>query len=175
MKKLLVLMLVLAMAGMANARLTIDVSGGDANIVIKDDGTTSPQPNDEMGAYFLGIETDGSGALSVTNANIVYPGNSVEKDIWDDTDTAELLNSNNYFAYLFLSDVEKPGTALDDLVGVVVNTIQVTGRTAGVWLRLYYDDIGLDNASNPYARVWLPEPMTIALLGLGGLFLRRRK
>jgi len=79
MKKLLVVMLVLSMASMANAALWITVNGGTddveimgsaAVITIDGDGATAPN------TFFLGIDivSDGDGAIGIDSAVVNYTG-----------------------------------------------------------------------------------------------------
>lgn len=174
MNKLLVMLTVLAMATAANAGLTINVNEAMDTITITGDGTTAPP----IGVYLF-VEGPGS----ITGGNVVYPGslaayNELEavaatlgmspentlasfKDFTGKPDLADL-------SYIILADGAVPPAPLE---GTLVGSITLTG-TGPVVLSLVSDDFKtvFDTKSVP-----IPEPITIALLGLGGLLLRRCK
>jgi len=172
MKKLLVLALVLSMATMANAALTLGTSatqaapGSDVAISISGDGS------EPLGIFFLGIALGNPGALSVDNAVISYGGSdtSIMMFTYDDLDMSGQVNSP--FVFVSLNDVPPPGTNQKPLTGTLVSSIKLTMGTGPATLILYQGD-----ATTELGRVTVttPEPVTVGLLGLGTLFLRRRK
>jgi len=181
MRKLLILMLVLGMASMAMATPTITVSN------------TTPQPGDTIQVYITGTaaeaSTDGvtgtggwSGVLAINYAAYGYTGGS---------------------PYLTISPPPTITTYAGGMAGAITSTaVEFIAAAAGTpWDETTDVDIGLwftydvdvsataldgdsevidllDNALANVGQVTIniiPEPMTMALLGLGGLFLRRRK
>lgn len=178
MKKLLVLMMVLGIASAANAALLISVDG----VVDPPDTEVTIMPSDTvvidiwgdgqtgMGDFFLGIGVGGPGTLDVTNAVILYPG----------TDVGIAEGEPGYAPYIgpgvdvpfymvTLTDLAVPPTPLE---GTLVDEILLhcDGPEDVLIVLTDIDGIVLDTQV-----IHQPEPMTIALLGLGGLFLRRRK
>ncbi len=171
MKKVLIVFTVSAMASAANAGLFISVNGivnpPDSEVVLRQgevaiidvhsDGQTM------QGGFLLTIE--GPGALDITEATNAYVPPGYPDSILD------LAGDNS----LILLDLAKPfsvppllpqGTLIDLIklhcegLGDVLLTLS-SGDTTEVMDRMVIHQI--------------PEPMTLALLGLGGLFLRRRK
>jgi len=164
MKKLLFALLVLGLAVSANAGLT-DTS----NTV-----------------------TDGIISWSVVNGKIVGHGDSLGTydgeidpavtDAGGTLDSASAAGIAGYYrnvgasAYSGFTIYAADDTATDTLPNQTIGdwfTIDYT-RTAGT---MYVE---IWNSSNGYANpvgtlTIIPEPITVALLGLGGLFLRRRK
>ncbi|MHC4499924.1 MAG: PEP-CTERM sorting domain-containing protein [Planctomycetota bacterium] len=163
MKKLLVLMLVLGLASVANATtLSWDVG---ASYTLSGTGTVYIVADDALAYVTTWIDdTDASIISSITaltaagdDAAVQNPAQSGYADWWTveaaDTGTPFNIASGNQFA-VALSSVATSGTA----------------------------DLVLDGFS-PYPQggpttlniTFIPEPTTIALLGLGGLFLLRRR
>jgi hypothetical protein len=189
MKKLLVLMLVLGMASMANAVLQISVHNnppggetwdpmnpqdslitiGPSGTLMLDIWTTTPIYLGEGEGYFLlGVATaDGT----LTGGVSKYP-----------TDNEVVYYSGMGTAYL-------PAGEAGDLVGIA--TFRGAGNPiTGIIVDeiLFHCEKAGDGAINLYSTDWvtptlidsviihqIPEPATICLLGLGGLLLRRRK
>jgi hypothetical protein len=180
MKKLLVLMMVLAMAGMANAALLLSVDGvvdppdtqieiapsDEVIIDIWGDGLTDPY------AFLLGIAAgDGSkGSLDISGATVLYPGSEAAIMEFDDQGTADMLGLENPFVYIELTDVAIPPAPLD---GTLVDGIVFHCEALGDVTLVLLDGDGMVMDTQVIHQI--PEPMTVALLGLGGLLLRRRK
>ena len=185
MKKLLIFMLVLGMASLANATLQISVNGDmnpvDSEIwllpsetIMLDIWTTNditPGVNEgtfmEPGAFALvattldgqitgGVNTSGEASLLIY-AYDTYTGKT---GIWASLTLANvsLISANTVLVDQILFHCEQPGDVLIEL--------------------LYdpaYPIYGVSPVLDSVIIHQIPEPMTVLLLGLGGLFLRRRK
>jgi hypothetical protein len=187
MKKLMVLILVLGTAAMANAGLVFTVNGQPSPAEISLNG-----PSD---AISLGIEL-GSGTIRVYD--LVYQLSNAQAELittgygqYPATTWPALFDLQGYAivtnpqkievtaTQLFTEDLAAPQTLMLNMVlhcleeTDVILTVTTTGVGGNYW----------DGGEIPPGTVLstllihqvVPEPMTIALLGLGGLFLRRRK
>jgi hypothetical protein len=160
MKKLLVLMLVLGMVSMATAGLswvdgaTATVNQGDViNLILSGNTTT--------GGYWLDL-TAVDGSVSVT-ALANAGGNA----------TVTLYTTGSYSGYAF---VEASDT-LEPFTNAIGNQFNVAVDSSGLALGDYIlgaDTLG-GNAQYLTLSVVVPEPISMSLLAVGGLFLRRRK
>jgi hypothetical protein len=191
MKKLLVLALVLSMASMANAALWITVDGtagsatpGEtvitatpgATVTISIVGDNTGTASDTYGGteFALGADLTGAGAaLNIDNAVVDYAGNTTNLRLGGGDEGGELIyNSDPAPVFAQLMDVPPQGTALKALSGTLVHGITFVMGSDTVVI-----DLLNENWDTIYSQVTVntPEPITVALLGLGGLFLRRRK
>ncbi len=171
MKNVLIVFTVLAMASAANAALLISVNGvvnppdtevflrpsEVAIIDIHSDGQTV------QGGYLLAIE--GPGVLDITEATNSYIPPGYPDSVLD-------LSGNNT---MILLDMAKPIVPPPILpVGKLIDLIKLHCEGLGdVLLTLSSGDTGAIMDTQVIHQI--PEPITFALLGLGGLFLRRRK
>ena len=188
MKKLLVLMLVLAMASLASAEVTMNIyvngsdpgdeysmAAGDAAITIY--GTVPA--NEYTGVYFIAA---GDGSMS--NGAISTLGNctfaSISPGAFIDPDNEELGTWGDFFADmgyadtatiydLTLADSAYPFVAITGDIFSATLTFASSAATLAI-----IDYTGEEYVTYDTLSI-VPEPMTIALLGLGGLLLRRRK
>jgi len=188
MKKLLVVMLVLTMASVANAALWISVDGvvnppdtsvtlnvSDTAIIdIYGDGLTPG------GVYYLGVHylwPDGprdNGTLNIDSAVILYTGNQTHM-LWNDLpEAAAYYGMENPLIEILLDDLREPGDTnpLVPLSGKLVDNIIFHCDSPHDVLLILGNGVG---EQMDVQVIHQPEPMTMALLGLGGLFLRRRK
>jgi len=170
MKNVLVLLMVLAVASVANAALLISV-----------DGVVNPTAPIELNAsqtVVIDIYSDGTtGSQQEFYLNIAGPGTL------DITQATNTVNPPGYDQSIF--EVE-PGSIFIDLAilggppeppvtaGTIVDNIFLHCDAAGdVTLTLVGGVSGILDTQIIHQNV--PEPVTLALLGLGGLLLRRRK
>ncbi len=176
MKKFLALVLVLALASMAHAGpvLTIRVGGVD----VGSDYTIQPSDNITIGVY-----SDGIGG---TNGK--YSGAMVINPYASDTGAGSWVASSEamYSPPLVLSTGASVSISGPTLLFIATNTVIADSVGAGIGFdALFHCDgegdvtiVIFDDVFGPVDTLTIhqiPEPMTVALLGLGGLFLRRRK
>lgn len=170
MKKLLVLMMVLGLASTANAALTsieiyADGSAAGSTIEVVTSGSITLQiysSNDDSGLAYLDIYDNGL----YTYTAPTFTTNAGDSGGAVDTGTYEGYNSLEVTVSATTSGTITPGVMME----VVVTAGTGTGS---VGIRLV-EGAGYTTVDTTTLNI-VPEPVTIALLGLGGLFLRRRK
>jgi len=177
MKKLLVLLTVLVFASTASATLTA-VAPAEINV-----GDTAGIGIDVAGEQALlsgalvvagDVSVDASGAAMVD-----VPGISDAPFIVDlsaDPDMMAFLDSVGLggATALYYEVIHLGVPAIDVPNGALVSGVTITGLQVGS-ASVNVVDFGTGEIVSTANVTVIPEPMTIALLGLGGLFLRRRK
>ncbi|MHC4425653.1 MAG: PEP-CTERM sorting domain-containing protein [Planctomycetota bacterium] len=166
MKKLLVLTLVLGLASAANAVL-IDVDGQVGQALVNPDTAAVITLISEDTANFLGyviVDAGGSGVLSGVEA-LAGAGNQ---------SSAAAYDVEPEWGLGFELTVASTAVPTDVAIGPQFTlSYSYSGDLApGTTISLYVDPEFEVAAAQTTI---VPEPMTVLLLGLGGLFLRRRK
>jgi len=174
MKKFLVLMLVLGLASAASATtINLSLTVGGSSSVSYTSGNTyqvdlkADQDLKAIGEIDFIVETSSNtsalGAwINGPAGGLNDPGTLTGNDILNAWYGANDLRTAGTVLYSFNVTVYANGTASIDNLSYIFDPAYVMPPTN-------YDIGTLSGVS------FVPEPMTIALLGLGGLFLRRRK
>lgn len=161
MKKFLVLALVLGIASLSSATLSLSVAPDNSYVSIVGSDFTSAEATGMYLAFTMPSQTP----------TLVYIQNSTIEDytaaVGGLLESADFLNlapgSILSVSYVLIADTQDPM--------VIPNGELVRAGISGYGMVYLTDDAGgLLSSVNV-----VPEPMTIALLGLGGLFLRRKK
>ncbi len=178
MKKLLVLMLILGLASAANATISYELYDGtdvqDQDELLTESTYTlvmSGAPSDAGTAFDGGTNIGGPSytvydysLASLTNPQVIDTGD-LGNNVWDTS------------LVMMMWGVGDSGKGPGVSTGEWLSWDIVTGTGTGTFNVNMYDWWS-STTTVPAATLGMeiiPEPMTIALLGLGGLFLRRRK
>ena len=171
MKKLVALVLVLGMCSLANAALSLGYDPATSTVSISGDGATTNV------ALYLLVEGPGS----INGGTLVYKGNLSKYQDLEDAAVEAGITPAEYLGLV----KDATGKTVVDLSAITIASSDIPPlSTAG----LLVDGIKLtwtgpdqamltlmgDDLATVYSSVSVPEPLTIVLLGLGGLLLRRR-
>jgi hypothetical protein len=176
MKKLLVLALVLSVVGLANAGLSIDYV--DGKVVVSNDESM-------LGGISVGVASDSidiTGAVLTLREGIppVAPAAVPAITVYTATELADfgIVGVNGGTVQLVWGDAETDPTKANpagmwfsfDLAGYA------KGDASNYLVKLDLTDLDVNALGGEGQSLFLtPEPMTMLLLGLGGLFLRKKK
>jgi hypothetical protein len=179
MKKILVLMLVLGMASLANATLVLTVGGWDTSVVevtfgytvtvsIKTDSAISPSVGE---GYFFLVGPSGAFGWDVSHAT------AISTDCFVGTidhagATGYPANTDGLYGGVFNFG---PSYAAGS---TIIDDIQITDLVVGGGVvTLYNVDFDGSTITGVADTLWIhetPEPATLAILGIGALILRRK-
>ena len=186
MKNLLTILLVLAMASAASAVVVFEVDPEDAkdSYMPSDIITINVVADHGVGSVGIGaIVTDKGGTATVIGLNPLLSQAPLQQGtpINDGTTLIEYIAGNVPLvapelpagAVLYSFEFHVPQVpdstiiTIDDLTDYMASPPKYTSINSKDYMNMS-SDIGA-------LQIHVPEPMTIALLGLGGLFLRRRR
>ncbi|MFZ0034282.1 MAG: PEP-CTERM sorting domain-containing protein [Sedimentisphaerales bacterium] len=179
MKKLLALVLVLGMTAFANANVVLSVSGD----ITKDEITMATSETVTLDIHnldtdvpinflcYLDVGPYPGGAYSLSNPRLGPAAGDFPASFMGPYDSG--LGTQEYL----ISQAWAPPKQTGDPVGAIFLVDLHCEGPGNVLVTLYDERAGLDEPVDTLLihQGGVPEPTTIALLGLGGLLLRRRK
>jgi hypothetical protein len=189
MKKLLVVLMVLSMAAIVNAALVINVNGktGGASIGPNETATISIVASEEPSPSNLYLfVTDGSFG-TVSGGSVVFSSAAGEMALHHEGAGDQYVNTVHQYGWLDATQTYyinlTANTNSSVVNGTVVDSVTYRAEIAGDSTIILGGIVDDGQGEGGYLMaVWdtvvihqVPEPMTMALLGLGGLLLRRRK
>jgi hypothetical protein len=185
MKRLMMVTLVIAMASVANASFVITVNGvvPDGPVILPSDGHVDIGIWGDgdywvpLGGFYLGISAGDPASLNIDNAVILSPGEIGNISLYDNSYIAEWCRINNPFVGIwphFPYEVPSGSRMLVDQIDFYTPIQYPCDITVAL----------IDGEDAPYAGMEAaydtqvlrtPEPATVALLGLGGLAILRKR
>jgi len=182
MKKLLVVLMVLSMATIANAGLQI-VGAPTGNMNPSDTALISIVGDGQFASPYFAAYLVVQGPGTVAGGTLVYnfPLSEYGLVTADDTYVPWMQGIFNdpsiqQVGYIFFADTTMPA---HDITGVIIGDIlfhcDAPGAVVLSLVTMDAEGAFIETLWDTKVITQIPEPMTLGLLGLGGLFLRRRK
>ncbi|MHB9071133.1 MAG: PEP-CTERM sorting domain-containing protein [Sedimentisphaerales bacterium] len=171
MKKMLTLVLVLAVASLASANFAIVDGSGNSSVNVAGPGTTTLYLK-YIGADLMMFDVELNADAGATLGNVVilsgagagYAGTSIPGITGKQVEVVDGFDNGTMFA---------TGTTLASFDVTYTATTIVSGYD---YMSVTAGFAPLNDASvSGFTVNVIPEPVTMALLGIGGLFLRRKK
>ena len=179
MKKYLTLLLILAMSSVVSAG-TVLVSGLPASVNTSDGPAVlsfDAVSNGQFDNSSLYIYATTGGTLDIAGAaNIINPGELYDDDPDNHTFLADYVDTTNVSHPVIWADIAIPHLP-EEIFGDIATGFGLTipqGFVGLIDVSILSETSGIVEGMVSVEAV-IPEPITFALLGLGGLFLRRRK
>jgi len=183
MKKLLVLALVLSMTTMASAMFQLSIDGdkfaNEATINVVPSGTVELgiwtnamiAPNVNEGFFALGAATAGG---TMSGGTIIWPGDEMIYQDGAGSGIGFAAGDNGPYGVVALAVSSSIASGSNLFSGIIFHC-EGPGDVIVTLYDLNGDTGELGSILDSVVIHQVPEPMTMALLGFGGLFLRRRK
>ncbi|UCF43819.1 MAG: PEP-CTERM sorting domain-containing protein [Planctomycetota bacterium] len=181
MKKLLVLMLVLGVTSAANAAISFKIEGSDApsSISVAQGATVTIQiysTTTENYMVYVGMDISTMSAFGSPSGSHTYKGSDNGPDGGNAGETGAITA---YFESGWLDGYEvRTQSTAGQVVAGIQHTVSFTAPMADGSTRVGMfrpPNYSWDADELDVLTINVPEPMTIGLLGLGGLFLLRRR
>jgi hypothetical protein len=179
MKKFVVLAMVLAISGVAGAALSVNFVGVDRDLVapgmqVLPSDTVTMQiisTNEFWNIALFMIATGGPSSVNIANATVVgNPANPLTGALGV-VDYSGAMPDTTWILYADMAKPVIPAPAITN--GVVVDGISFHCDGSGD-VNIQLVDLSASIEYGTFTIQQIPEPMTLGLLSLGGLFLRRR-